>query len=261
MSDVALKQRIAQQFGRHAGDYDALAQVQWLIGQQAASLLPVSDGVLLDIGAGTGRVTALLRRHHRRVVGLDLALGMLDYAKQQHGDTIGWLCGDAESLPLASGQCARVFSSMVLQWSREPETVAAEIARILAPGGCGVVTIMTAGSFPQWQHCWRNSPARMVGFMPASRWQQALQSVGLEVNCDIRQYTTYHLSVSEMFDSIREIGAGAVATRDSVAPLSRSELKEFVRCYERLRDQDGRLPLTYEVSFFTFSKMEINQDA
>ncbi len=44
------------------------------------------------------------------LTGVDLAPGMLSYAREHHAaDNIRWVCGDAEALPLAGGSVDLIF--------------------------------------------------------------------------------------------------------------------------------------------------------
>ena len=104
----------------------------------SAELLERLDGfsfepaVVLDLGAGTGRVTReLLRRYPRaRVVALDLSPGMLREAR--HHQSL-WrrferVCADALRLPLKNACVDLVFSSLMLQWCEPLDAALAEVA-------------------------------------------------------------------------------------------------------------------------------------
>jgi ubiquinone/menaquinone biosynthesis C-methylase UbiE len=95
--------------------------------------LPSAGSPILEVGVGTGVVTLGLRRRGRRVVGLDIAPAMLARAVERLGG--GLLLGDARSLPLAAGSVAHAVSVWVTHAVDPPETMFAEVARVLRPGG------------------------------------------------------------------------------------------------------------------------------
>lgn len=107
-----------------------------------AGLVPRGMRVL-DLGTGTGGLLPLLARHVDRVVAVDLSRGMLDRARDRlTGPGAGsaeFLRADAERLPLADGSVDGVVANMILHHLSHPEVVLHEVARVLAPGGRGVI--------------------------------------------------------------------------------------------------------------------------
>jgi len=91
-----------------------------------------ADGLLLDVGGGTGRVSRLLVPWVRGAVVCDASRGMLAQASP------AGLCAvqcRAERLPFADGAFARVLVVDALHhFSRQREALA-ELVRVLAPGG------------------------------------------------------------------------------------------------------------------------------
>jgi SAM-dependent methyltransferase len=94
--------------------------------------LPQSARVL-DLAAGTGKLTRLLAAHFDRVVAVepDAALRALI----RNAETLD---GSAEQIPLPDGSVDGVFCGEAFHWFDAP-AAAAEIARVLRPGGSLVV--------------------------------------------------------------------------------------------------------------------------
>jgi SAM-dependent methyltransferase len=111
-----------------------------LLLQQAAWLAPVRARLLrwaqiaqrqtvLDLGAGSGAVTAELeRRAGGLVVSLDKAHSALRYGSGPR------VAGVAEQLPFAEHSFDLIFTQFVLMYTHLP-TAVAEISRVLQPGG------------------------------------------------------------------------------------------------------------------------------
>ena len=82
---------------------------------------PVSDGVLLDAGCGTGWYSRLWQQRGQRVVALDLSPQMLQQARSLDAVS-SYLAGDIDALPLASQSIDRVWSNLAVQWSSDLRT-------------------------------------------------------------------------------------------------------------------------------------------
>ena len=94
---------------------------------------------VLDVGSGTGVVTAELAEHSRgQVIGLDLDPEMVAYARQAHGQA-EYRVGDAHDMDLASGSFDVTACHFLLLWCRDPARVAAEMVRVTRPGGSVLV--------------------------------------------------------------------------------------------------------------------------
>lgn len=93
---------------------------------------------VLDVGCGGGYTCEFLARRDARVSGIDRSAPCIEAARS-HASVVGleidyWL-GTAEQLPFAAGSFDVVICVDVLEPVDRPQTVIAEIARVLAPGG------------------------------------------------------------------------------------------------------------------------------
>jgi ubiquinone/menaquinone biosynthesis C-methylase UbiE len=100
---------------------------------------------VLDLGCGTGGFTlALQALTGARVVGLDLALRLLQYAAQKPaGQGLWWVQGQAAALPFAEATFARVLISLALHHFAERARVLTEVERILRPSGLLIIRTIT----------------------------------------------------------------------------------------------------------------------
>ncbi|MEP2651716.1 MAG: methyltransferase domain-containing protein [Paraglaciecola sp.] len=264
------KSRIAKQFSRAANMYNAAADVQLDIAFDAVELVPKKCALSLDIGCGTGRVTKQLATKTRQVIGMDLAFGMVNYAKQQFIDSklIDWIQGDAENIPLAQGSVDMVFSSMALQWCTDLNTVMSELQRVLRPGGHGVLAIMCEGSFEELNRSWQQVDEyhHVNTFETAKSWHKAASEQGLRTTSKIKSYVTWHNNIRDLLASIKSIGANVVLPNPSIVkvksstkksnykPLSRNTLQNLETAYRKNYEETLQLPLTYQVCFIQITK-------
>ena len=102
-----------------------------------AGLLP-SRGPLLEVGVGTGTVSAGLAELGRDMVGVDLSLPMLAVARERLPGRIA--AADALRLPVRTGSVAGACLVHVLHLVADIPGTLAEAARVLRPGGTLVAT-------------------------------------------------------------------------------------------------------------------------
>jgi len=98
-----------------------------------------TDERILDLGCGTGNLTALLTErlsHTGCVVAVDFSGRMLSRARTKVKDPrVSWVVADAHTLPLADASVDRVFCFSAWPHFDDPDRVAEGIARVLRPGG------------------------------------------------------------------------------------------------------------------------------
>jgi len=108
-----------------------------------AALLP--DGLTIaDLGCGTGGLLPILATSATQVLGVDREAAMLDVAAERvaHLPNVQLHRGLLDALPLAAASVDLAVCGLVLHHVRELGPVAAEVARVLRPGGRWVVVDM-----------------------------------------------------------------------------------------------------------------------
>lgn len=101
---------------------------------------------ILDLSTGTGWTSRLVARRGARVIGVDIAEELLEAADARaivEGLPIDYEIGDAESLPFATGEFDAVISTFGVMFAGRPEAAAAELARVVKPGGRIALTTWT----------------------------------------------------------------------------------------------------------------------
>jgi demethylmenaquinone methyltransferase / 2-methoxy-6-polyprenyl-1,4-benzoquinol methylase len=112
-----------------------------------AALAVAPVGPLLDLCAGTGAIgLGYLRRSPSAAVTLlDFCPQMLAHARSRlpSGSSASFLEADAQSIPLPQGSVACVTTAYGIRNIADPSVCAAEVARILQPGGSWLILELT----------------------------------------------------------------------------------------------------------------------
>src|SRR3954467_13962799 len=94
----------------------------------------------LDVATGPGYVAAEAAARGAFVLGVDVAESMLALARRLHPE-LEFRSGDAEALWCRDGMFDAVVANFLLLHLGRPERAAAELARVLAPGGRVALTV------------------------------------------------------------------------------------------------------------------------
>jgi SAM-dependent methyltransferase len=95
-------------------------------------------GRALDIGAAGGGNTRVLQAHGWQAVALEYSDSVADVARARGLSAIR---ADARDLPMVSGACGLVTAFDILEHIDEDYLAAAEIARVLRPGGTALIAV------------------------------------------------------------------------------------------------------------------------
>jgi SAM-dependent methyltransferase len=121
----------ARSFDRVAAEYE---RVRPDYPEALLDLLPLTeDASVLDLGAGTGKLTRLLVGRYAHVTAVEPLENMRAVLESVVPEAES-LPGSAESIPLDDASVDGVFAGQAFHWFAN-DTAVAEIARVLRPGG------------------------------------------------------------------------------------------------------------------------------
>ncbi len=145
-------------FGRIARRYDVMNTVMTLGMDRgwrravAGAARPPSDGRVLDIGAGTGKLALAIARAmgDGQVVAADFTLAMMragrpDLWKDTSGRRVAFAAADGQSLPFPDASFDAVVSAFLVRNLADIRTGLREQARVLRPGGRLAILEITPG--------------------------------------------------------------------------------------------------------------------
>ena len=163
-----------------AGGYsDFFAPVTARVVEPLLDAAGVAEGSrMLDVATGPGVVAAAALARGASVVGLDVAPAMLALARRRLGD-VELVEGDAEQLPFGDGGFDAAVANFLILHVGRPERVAAEMARVVRPGGRVALSVWDAPA-----------RARLFGlFLDAVAAAEATPPAGLPAGPDFFRYS------------------------------------------------------------------------
>jgi ubiquinone/menaquinone biosynthesis C-methylase UbiE len=135
----AHNQRSAAVWSSGGAAYDRISRgIADSIEHAVVRLNPQPGERILDLATGTGWTSRSVARRGAEVVGVDIAGDLLaaarDFAAREQLP-IDYRQADAEALPFETGQFDAVISTCGVMFAGKPDAAAAEIARVVRPGG------------------------------------------------------------------------------------------------------------------------------
>lgn len=239
------KTEIAARFSHAAASYASHADLQAAIADAVLAILEPS-GVVLDAGCGRGRESLLISACPavQRVLAMDIAPAML--AALPASERITALQGDMEAIPLPDQSVDVVFSNFALQWCESREQVAAEMARVLTPGGRLLFSVPGPNSLAALR---ATGLLHINAFAGAEDWAIALMQSGFG-DCDFVQkdYVAHFATARELLHALKGLGANTVDAPRQNHLLGKKWWQQVEAALEVQRQPEG-LPLQYDVIF------------
>lgn len=248
---------VRRSFDKASAGYEATAVLQASVADELSGRLDpfeLRPNVVLDLGAGTGRATAALKRKYRQalVIALDLAPGMLEEARrhQRLFHRFQRVCGDANRLPFVDASVDIVFSSLMLQWCNL-DWAFAEVRRVLKPEGLFAFSTFGPDTLMELRAAWAevDQHHHVHPFMDMHDVGDALVRAGLmEPVLDVERIQLTYSDVMGLMRDLKGIGAHNLAPGRARGLTGKSRLQKMTAAYEAFR-HNGRLPATYEVVY------------
>lgn len=174
-------------FERVASQWDEMRQGFFTesVREKAFAVAGVESGkIAADIGAGTGFVTEGLIRKGLKVMAVDQSDAMLKEMRKRFAgaESIEYLVGESEKLPLPDESVDYAFANMYLHHVESPLKSIKEMRRILKPGGKLVITDMDKHTF---EFLKREHHDRWMGFerQDVRRWFEEAGLKNVVVDC------------------------------------------------------------------------------
>ncbi|MFL6710908.1 MAG: class I SAM-dependent methyltransferase [Massilia sp.] len=170
---AAIKQR--QQATWASGDFAIIGVTLQIVGESLAEAADIRAGEhVIDIAAGNGNASLAAARRFARVISTDYVPELLDKGRLRaaaEGLTVQFQEADAEALPFADGSFDVALSSFGVMFAPDQARAAAEILRVVRPGGRIAMANWTPEGFvgQLFKTIGRHMPPP-AGLQPPSLW-------------------------------------------------------------------------------------------
>lgn len=254
--DLTLRQRALQRAVAH---YDEAAFLHREVGGRLLDRLDCLKrvpAVILDVGCGTGQITALLMKKYRKahVIGLEPAPALVRKARQRAPwfRTLHGAVAEAGALPIVTAGCDLIFSNLTLPWYPDLDRVFAEFRRALKPGGALLFSTLGPDSLIELRRSWAAADGynHVNAFFDLHDIGDALLRAGLaDPVMDVERLTLTYQDSAGLMGDLKNLGAGNVSAGRAPGLTGKGRLQTMQIAYERLRRADGGLPVTCEVVY------------
>ena len=256
----AEKDQVAKSFGAAAGRYEKVAVLQKQVAErllERLEIIKLQPGCIIDLGAGTGWLAEGLKKKYRHagIIQVDIALEMLQYARARTCrwfNRQGFLCADAEQLPLAENTADMLCSSLMLQWCNDVDAVFGNAAQILRPNGLFMFSSLGPGTLEELRHSWAAADEYGVHvnrFVDMHDLGDALLRAGFEQPVmEAETFTLTYDDVYALMKELKQLGAHNLNRGRRRGMTGKGRLRKMQAAYEALR-VEGKLPATFEVVY------------
>lgn len=257
MSDFQLdRNQVRRNFGAAADSYEHHDALQREVGdaliERLGFYLETPERVV-DVGAGTGRGTALLKQKYPKaeVLAVDLAMPMLRAAKQHSS----WrrplirVCGEATRLPLADHSVDLLYSNLCYQWVDDLPALFGECMRVLKPGGFMTFSSFGPDTLMELRAAWAqvDEQPHVARFLDMHDVGDAMLNAGLrDPVLDVFRYTLTYSQPRKVLEELQGLGATNADRARSRGLTGKAAYQKMLAAYEAMRT-DGRIPATWEV--------------
>jgi malonyl-CoA O-methyltransferase len=249
---------VRRSFDRASSEYEKSAVLQARVGDELVQRLDffkLTPEVVVDLGAGTGRVTGELKRRFRRaqVVALDVAPGMLREARRHMSffRRFERVCADVRRLPFTDSSVDIAVSNLMLQWCDDLDSAFREVRRVLKPDGLFAFATFGPDTLRELRAAWGavDGYSHVNTFIDMHDIGDALVRAGLtEPVLDVERITLTYKDVLSLMRDLKVIGAHNVTAGRPRGLQGRGILQRVAAAYESAR-RSGLLPATYEVVY------------
>lgn len=249
---------VRRSFHRAATSYEDNDWLQWEVGQRLLEQPQVSKlqaGRILDLGCGTGRLTAELKRRwpKAQVMGVDWAPGMLKVAKKRSRwrRQLDLLCADFRALPIAPQSVDLLVCNLALQWCNEVPELFNRWRRVLKPGGLLLFSSFGPSTLQELKAAWRRVDLHPHVSQFPDLHQVGDWLMGSGFRDPVMSSETLTATYSDPMALMRELKALGAHNSDQQRFRGLTGKKAFQQMREAYQDfyQDGRAPATWEIVY------------
>lgn len=251
------RNQVRRAFSRAASRYEQHDALQREVGNRLREHLDFFDQPVhrvLDLGAGTGLGTLqLLQRYPQaQLVAADLAQPMLQQARHHagwRGRRFARVAADAGQLPFADASFDVLYSNLCIQWLEAPQTLFAELLRVLRPGGFLLLTSFGPDTLRELRQAWAHADDRhphVSRFLDMHDLGDAALLAGLRdpvLSSEALQMT--YPDVAALLRELKGLGATNADQSRQRGLTGKSRYQRMLQAYPQ--QADGRIGSSWEI--------------
>jgi malonyl-CoA O-methyltransferase len=250
---------ITRAFGRAASHYDQHADLQRKVADNLLSTIAQNNAEpdIIDLGCGTGYCSLMLRQHFPAgcLLALDMALPMLQEAKQNRIADCPLLCADIQAIPLRDSLFDLVVSNLTIQWCAQIETLFEELFRIARPGAQVLVSTFGPETLREVKTAWAriDDYVHVNDFVPLTALMQRALAVGFTCSHRIEVIQRRYTSMQDVGRELKGLGAYNMNRDQAQGFTSRKALAMAEQAFAENATAEG-IPVTFEIFYLELKK-------
>jgi SAM-dependent methyltransferase len=211
---------VAAEYARYRPNYPDEA-VSWLVGDAPATVL--------ELGAGTGKLTRSISALGHRVIATDPDEEMLTLLREAVPDAMA-IASTAEEIPLPASSVDVVVAGQAFHWF-DAERSWPEIARVLRPGGALALVWNSGDIRVPWVR-------KVLSLIESEREKDGWDPFGDSTVFEL----TEQIAVKHWQAFLRETLLGFVGSSSKAATAPRAEREQILATVDALYESYGRGP-------------------
>jgi malonyl-CoA O-methyltransferase len=256
---ILLKQEVSRSFNKAASSYDESAFLQREVADRLLDRLDyirIRPEVILDLGSGTGYSSRILEKRYKnaKIIAVDFAEQMLLRSKKDKKwfDRKRYICGDAETLPFGDNTVDLIFSNLMLHWMNDSEKVLKELRRVLKPDGLFLFSTLGPDTLYELRESWAaiDEGIHVHSFLDMHYIGDFLVQAGfVDPVIDMEFITITYNDIKKILIDLKNLGTHNISKQRYKGLTGKEKFTQFIHEYEKFRNPEGLLPVTYEVIY------------
>ncbi len=244
-------------FDNAADTYGNAAALDRSVGSELLSRLDLLKALpihILDAGCGTGICSLeLVQRYPNAMIsGIDLSSKMLQVASRREGiGCMQFIKANSLQLPFADNQFDLIVSNLMLPWC-DVAAVLTEFRRLMRPAGALMFSTFGPDTLIELREAWARMDERqhVHDFYDMHDIGDALLRTGFaEPIVDVDRVTVTYPSTDALFADLKNSGTVNIHPSRRRSLTGKQRFAAFRDTLDTFRDEDNRIPLTYEVIY------------
>ena len=245
----------AQQNARNlwsSGNYPSAMHIIASVGPHVVDVAGVTgEDVVLDVACGSGNATIPAAKTGAKTTGLDITPELIEAGKKnaaEAGVEIDWIEGDAQDLPFDDDSFDVVLSVFGCMFAPDHRKAAAELARVLKPGGRLVVAAWRpeGNTGRMFSTIASHLPPPPEGFEPPPLWgkdehvRELFEGTGVELDLEPTTVDFTADSPEAYFEEIERDLPPIVAAKAGLEPQGKWEplRDDLLKLYREMNESD-----------------------